>query len=58
MTEASAYSGVSVSSISSVIKSGKRSKGFYFRKYKKDEEPAEQIDFIWICEIDGQKFGK
>ncbi len=58
MTEASVYSGVSVSSISSVIKSGKRSKGFYFRKYKKDEEPVEQIDFIWICEIDGQKFGK
>ena len=58
LTEASEYSGVCISSISAVIKNGKRSKGYYFRKYKKNENPLEQIDFDWLCEIDGQKFAK
>lgn len=58
LTEASEYSGVCISSISAVIKNGKRSKGYYFRKYKKNEVPLEQIDFDWLCEIDGQKFAK
>ena len=56
MTEASTYTGASVSAISNAVKSGKPTKTYYFRKYKKDETPVEQIDIICICEIDGSKF--
>lgn len=57
-TEASEYSGIGIATISNVAKSGKRSGNYFFRSYRKGEEPLEKIDCPWICEIDGLKFDR
>ena len=57
-TEVSQLCGVSAASISRGLKTGKLACDYYFRYFPSNEQPPEEIDFEWICEIDGLKFIK
>jgi hypothetical protein len=57
-TEVSQLCEVSAASISRGLKTGKLACDYYFRHYPSNEQPPEEIDFEWICEIDGLKFVK
>lgn len=56
--EAAEYGGISATTICRVLKNGKIANGYYYRNYDPHTEPAETIEFDYICEIDGLKFIK
>lgn len=58
LTEVSKMIDVSTSSISRGLKTGSLACEYYFRYYPENEEPAAEIEFKWLCEIDGLKFVK
>lgn len=56
--EAATYGGSTLPTVTRAIESGKLSKKHFYRFYFDNEEPAETIEFDYLCEIDGVKFVK
>ena len=58
ITEAAGYCDMCNASVSTALKSGKKSKEYFFRYVADGATPDETIEFDYLCEIDGVKFVK
>ena len=58
ISEAAAYSELCNATVSTALKSGKKSGEYFFRYFPAAESPQQTIEFDYIAEIDGVKFVK
>lgn len=58
ITEASDYTGICNATISKALTKGNKTKEYFFRYFLDNAKPEEQIEFDYLCEIDGVRFVK
>lgn len=57
-SEAGRKTDISNISVNNAVKTGKICKGYFFRMFPSNTDPAEETEIPYICEIDGHKFLK